>query len=114
MKVLVCGSRDFNDRETVFKILDDNLFSPITELVSGGARGVDTLAEEWARARGIKVTQFLPDWEKEPRRAGIIRNKEMVKYADSVIAIWKGMSRGTASTIDFARDAQKPLDVWHV
>jgi YspA, cpYpsA-related SLOG family len=112
-RVLVCGSRVIDDDKLVFKILDI-AECDITELVSGGAIGVDKSAEKWANARGIKVTQFIPDWEKEPRKAGIIRNREMVKYAEAVIAIWNGTSRGTESTIKFARKHKKPLKVWHV
>ncbi len=113
-RVLVCGSRTIDDDKLVFKILDAETEYNITELVSGGAIGVDRSAERWAFARGIKTSRWNPDWSKFGKSAGIIRNKDMVIYADAVIAIWSGVSRGTKSTIDFARKLKKPVKVWHV
>lgn len=113
MKVLVCGSRAFDDKEAIFKMLDNSPYQ-ITELVSGGARGVDRIAEEWAFARGIKTVRYDPEWSKYGKYAGIKRNKDMVMYAEAVIAIWDGGSRGTSSTIEFANDDKKPVKVWFV
>jgi hypothetical protein len=75
----------------------------ITEVVSGGARGVDRLGEEFAVAHHLHVKRFLPNW-KLGRGAGFIRNIEMAEYADALIAIWDGVSRGTAQMI---REAKK-------
>lgn len=74
----------------------------ITEVVSGTCKGVDQLGEEWAERKGIPVKKFPADWSKHGRRAGPLRNREMAKYADALIAIWDGKSRGTRSMIDEA------------
>lgn len=101
MKVLICGSRTINDYNVVKKAIQDSGFY-ITEVVSGGAKGVDRLGEMWAREHNVRVKQFLPEWNKYGKQAGILRNKEMVDYADAVIAIWDGESKGTKWTIDYA------------
>lgn len=112
-KILICGSRTITDEQAVFRILDEELFSDIPrirEIVSGGARGIDHIGEKWAHQHGIGVRLFVPQWEKGGvygRSAGIVRNRQMVDYADEVIAIWDGQSKGTESTIGFARDQNK-------
>ncbi len=74
----------------------------ITEIVSGTCKGVDQLGEEWAGRKGIPVKRFPADWNQYGRRAGPLRNREMAKYADALIAIWDGESRGTKNMIDEA------------
>jgi hypothetical protein len=71
----------------------------IAEIVSGGAKGVDTLAIEYARKHSIPCKIFPPDWKKYGSRAGPLRNAEMAVYADYGIAVWDGQSRGTAHMI---------------
>ena len=85
--------------------------TPVTELISGGAVGADRLGEAWARAHDIPVRKLLPDWDKHGRAAGVIRNSDIVKEADGVIAFWDGASRGTLDTITKARKANKLLKV---
>jgi len=75
---------------------------PITEVVSGGAKGVDRLGELWAQKRNIPITRFPAEWNKYGKRAGYIRNKEMALYADALLAIWDGESKGTKHMIDSA------------
>jgi len=70
--------------------------SQVTEIVSGGARGVDRLGERYARQRGLPCTVFPAQWGKYGKSAGPIRNAEMAKYADYGVAVWDGESRGTA------------------
>ena len=76
----------------------------ITEVVSGKARGVDTLGEWWAKSgeKDIPIQSFPADWKKFKKAAGYIRNAEMAKYADALIAIWDGESRGTFNMIEEA------------
>lgn len=74
----------------------------ITEIVSGTCEGVDQLGEEWAERHGIPVKRFPADWKKYGRRAGPLRNQTMASYADALIAIWDGKSKGTRSMIDEA------------
>lgn len=91
VKVAVIGSRSWKD-------VDISPFLPkdVTEIVSGGAVGVDTVAREYALAHGLKLTEFLPDYQRFGRRAPLVRNIEIIEYADLVLAFWDGSSRGTA------------------
>lgn len=97
MKVIVAGSRSITDFKKVWQAIEESGFQ-ISELVSGGARGVDRLAEEWARDKEIPTRIFRPDW-KLGAVAGPIRNQQMAVYADALIAIWDGKSRGTQDMI---------------
>lgn len=111
MKVLIAGSRTIHDKQYVFACIN-SLNLDITEIVSGGAPGVDALGEEYARANNIPIRQFFPDWIKHGKKAGVLRNKEMVKYADFVIVIWDGCSKGALSTIREAIHHGKQLEVF--
>src|SRR5262249_21374705 len=83
-----------------------------TTVLSGGARGVDRAAAAAARARGLAVEEFLPDWRRHGRVAGLRRNQALVDAADSVVAFHDLLSRGTAHAIACARAKQKPLCVY--
>jgi hypothetical protein len=83
----------------------------ISLVVSGGARSADKLGEKFADEYKISKIVFHADWEKHGRAAGPIRNKEIIENADVVFAFWDGFSRGTASTIQFAKEAEKKLFV---
>jgi hypothetical protein len=72
---------------------------PVTEVVSGGAQGIDLLGEEWAHARGIPVRRFPADWESLGRGAGHARNAEMAAYGDALVLVWDGMSPGSRSML---------------
>lgn len=74
----------------------------VTEVVSGGARGADAFGEEWARDRRVPVRVFPADWNRHGRAAGPIRNREMAEYADALVAVWDGESRGTKNMIEEA------------
>lgn len=102
MKLLVCGSREFTDFELLTRKLDEYLSSADLsklEIVSGAARGADTLAEQYAHLRGIKFTSFPADWNRYGRSAGFIRNDEMAEYCkgpmNACVAFWDGDSSGT-------------------
>lgn len=102
MKVIIAGSRHLTFPTLVDEAIKCSLFD-ITEVVSGGARGVDALGELWAARNGIPVRLFPADWDKHGKAAGPIRNREMAAYADALIAIWDGKSLGTKNMIDEAR-----------
>lgn len=105
MKVIIAGGRDFTDRETVLDAIIESEFD-ITEVVSGGAKGVDAIGEEFAKAAGITVRVFEADWYPNGvlfKGAGNIRNGQMAEYADALIAVWDGESRGTKDMIFKAR-----------
>ena len=106
MKVAIVGSRNLTDVDLARYVPDE-----ADEIVSGGAVGVDRLAAEYARARGFKLTEFLPEYEKYGRAAPIVRNKSIVDYADRVIIFWDGTSRGTLSVIQYAEKTKKRFDL---
>lgn len=105
MKIAVVGSRDITVEDIGKYILNCD------EIVSGGARGVDSSAADYARRNGIKLTEFLPDYERYGRAAPIVRNRLIVDYSDAVIAFWNGRSKGTLSVIKYAEKAGKECRV---
>jgi hypothetical protein len=97
MKVLICGSRHFQDRALMERTLSQFV---ITEVVEGGAPGADTLAKEWASANNIPVTECMAEWEKYGRAAGPIRNRKMLlEGPELVIAFMANGSRGTKNMV---------------
>lgn len=98
MKVAVIGSRGLTVKD-----LGQYLPENVTEIVSGGARGIDTCAREYALSHGLKLTEFLPDYEKYGRSAPLKRNLQIIACADEVFAFWDGSSRGTKYVIDNCR-----------
>lgn len=80
-------------------------------IVSGGAKGVDSLAESAARSCGLAVEVIKPNYTKYGRIAPHMRNREIVKLCDRLVAFWDGKSRGTMETVDYARRASKPVSV---
>ena len=105
MKVAVIGSRSICGIE-----LEKYIPAEVCEIVSGGAVGVDSLAEAYAKKHGIPLTVFLPEYKKYGRAAPLKRNEQIVDYADTVIAFWDGKSKGTKYTIDYCRKVRK--SVW--
>lgn len=100
MRVIVAGSRDITELTEIETAIRDSKFE-ITELVSGTARGVDSLGEEWARAHSIPIKHFPAKWNRG-LQAGLERNVEMANYAHALIAIWDGKSPGTKHMIETA------------
>lgn len=112
MKVAVVGSRTFNDYELVKKTLDQlHKIEPITLIVSGGAKGVDSFGEQWAKENNIETLIFLPDWKKFGKSAGFKRNVDIVSNAEAVIAFWDGVSHGTQHDITLAKEQGKKLKI---
>lgn len=103
MKLVIAGTRTFTGYPLLFNtLLGLHIHYKITEVVSGSATGADRLGEIWASHNKIKVTKFFPDWERQGKGAGPIRNAKMAEYGDMVIVFWNGVSRGTKSMIDCA------------
>ena len=98
MKIIVAGGRDFADK----KLLADALSCIIwdeTTIISGCAKGADTLAIEYANAHEMDLIRVHADWDKYGKSAGVRRNEEMAKVADTLVAFWDGKSRGTKDMI---------------
>ena len=113
MKVIVAGSREGFVRKDVFNaIIASPFHGKITEVVSGNARGVDRDGEYYAFAHALPVTKFLPDWGKEGKKAGMLRNIQMGNYADALIAVWDGQSKGTKQMITYMQGLNKPVYIY--
>lgn len=110
MKVAVIGSREFPDENKVREYVRNLPTGSI--VVSGGARGVDSWAEDEAKRNGLEVIVFAADWQKYGRRAGALRNTTIIETADVVAAFWDGVSRGTADSIRKAKDADKSVEIF--
>ena len=113
LRVIIAGSRDFNDYELLKKsaieiITKKTMLPDLTRIISGGARGADTLGERFANEMGLEISRFIPDWDDLGKRAGYVRNAEMAKFSVEdgnygvLIAFWDGKSRGTKHMIDLA------------
>lgn len=104
MKVIIAGSRTIND----FNLVKDQIelfieiHGEIAEVVCGCAKGVDTHGADWAHFNKIKTTYFPANWKKHGKAAGHIRNRKMAKYANALILIWDGESRGSKNMLSNA------------
>jgi predicted Rossmann fold nucleotide-binding protein DprA/Smf involved in DNA uptake len=107
MKTAIIGSRGIVAADIAQYIPDGT-----TEIVSGGAKGVDTLAKEYAQANELAYTEFRPDYKRFGRGAPLKRNEEIVTYSDCVVALHDGTSRGTQYVIDYAAKIGKPCTVY--
>lgn len=103
MKVAVIGSRNL-----IVKNIGEYLPENIDEIISGGAKGIDTCAKNFAIANKIKLTEILPDYENFGRSAPLKRNLQIIDYADAVIAFWDGKSRGTEYVINNCKKNNVP------
>ncbi len=106
MKIAIIGSRNISKLN-----LKDFLPNDIDEIVSGGAKGVDTIAKKFAQQNNIKITEFLPNYECFGQIAPLKRNIEIIEYADTVLAFWDGKSRGTKYVIDNCKKMNIPINV---
>lgn len=97
MKVAIVGSRDIENitEEYIMEYIPENC----SEIVSGGARGIDKLAENIAKNKNIKITVFKPNYKLYGKKAPLVRNSEIVDYSDYVLAFWDYKSNGTRHTI---------------
>lgn len=101
MKVIVTGCRDYKNTKHIEDVLNNSPFE-ITELITGGAPGVDAVAFVWGLSKGLPQQEFLAEWDKYFKYASSKRNTEMAEYADALIAFWDGKSPGTRSMINIA------------
>ena len=111
MKVAIVGSR--NSCEEDYNFLLKEIPVNTSEIISGGAKGIDKLAKRFALSHGLKITEITPDYENAPaaRSAPLIRNKEIVDKADMVFAFWDGESKGTKYTMDYCQKCGKEMKV---
>lgn len=114
MNIAIVGGRDFNDFDLLKKVLVEFMGGNQTLLnaiVSGGAKGADTLAEKFADEIGVEKIIFKPNFEKFGRFGALIRNTEIVENSDVVFAFWDGKSKGTLDSISKAKKMNKILHI---
>lgn len=109
MKIAIIGSR-----KLTVEHLEAYLPEDVTEIVSGGARGIDACAKTYAEQNGLKLTEFLPDYARYKRGAPLRRNLEIIAYADEVLAFWDGESRGTKQVIETCEKQGKKIRIYKI
>lgn len=109
MRVAVIGSREME-----IEHLEEYLPENVTEIVSGGARGIDACARKYALENGLKLKEFLPEYNQYGKAAPLKRNLQIIDYADQVIAFWDGRSKGTKFEIENCRKQNKKVTVWKI
>ena len=107
MKVAIIGSRNLHTEN-----LEDYIPHGTTEIVSGGACGIDTCAREYAKAHNLKLMEFLPEYSKYGKAAPLKRNIQIISYTDEVIAFWDGKSTGTKHVIANCKKQNKKVTVY--
>lgn len=107
MKIAVVGSRSIKNAD-----ISQYIPKEATEIITGGAVGIDKLAEREARLRGIPLTVFKPDYETHGKSAPLVRNKLIAENCDMLIAFWDGSSRGTVFTWRYADKLGKPVKIY--
>lgn len=107
-RVIIAGGRQFNDYGLLSAkcdgILSQKRMTHKIVIISGTARGADTLGEHYARERGYTLRKFPADWDQFGKSAGYRRNCQMADNADALIAFWDGQSAGTRHMIEIARE----------
>lgn len=114
--VAVIGSRSCPEGAPGLALLDKAMkpilaANPDVVVVSGGARGADRVAEQWAKHWNAPILVMKAHWDIYGKQAGFIRNRKIVEAADEVVAIWDGKSRGTAHTLKLAKELNKPITI---
>lgn len=113
MKTIIAGSRNINDLRLLEKAIEASGIS-ISEVVCGGARGVDDLGRKWAgNGNSIPVIMFPAQWGLYGKRAGYLRNTQMAHYAEALIALWDGKSKGTKHMIKEAKHLKLQVFVYN-
>lgn len=109
IKLAVVGSRSFND----YSFLCEKLKQfDISEIISGGAKGADELAKQYAKENNINYREFLPDWENYGKSAGYRRNSLIINDSNEVVAFWNGESKGTKHSIELAEKQNKKVHIY--
>lgn len=107
MKTAIIGSRTLQ-----IENLGQYLPRETTEIISGGAKGIDMCAKTYAEKNQIKFTEYLPEYSRYGRSAPLKRNLHIIAHADLILAFWDGRSRGTAYVIKQCKRQNKPIQVY--
>jgi len=105
--LIIAGGRDFSDYNLLknsfgFYRINNNLLNKNITIISGNAKGADILGEKLANERNYELLIFKANWDKYGKKAGFLRNEDMAKVADGLLAFWDGNSSGTKNMIDLA------------
>ena len=109
MRVAVVGSRSLDGR--CYGMLAEHIPPGVSEIVSGGASGAESLAEQYALERGLPMTVIRPDYKTYDRTAPLIRNSQIVSESDFTLVLWDGISRGSLNVIMTCIRTNKPFKV---
>ena len=112
MKIIVAGGRRFNNKEIIFRCLDSVGIKKEYTIISGHATGVDSMAELYAKERGLGLEIYPAQWDKYGKKAGPMRNHKMALVSDVLIAFWDGNSRDTRSMLNYALTNQLSIIVF--
>lgn len=113
VKCLIAGSRTIND----YYLLTDFIMKTgekFDAVLCGYATGVDRLGLRYAQELGLQVIPYIPNWAKHGKKAGILRNEQMVKDCDVAIILWDGTSPGTKSTLELLKKYERPYHLKRV
>lgn len=114
-KLIVAGSRDFNDYALLSRVLiamaDVEFADKALSIVSGMARGADDLGYRFATEHGVTLYKFPANWSGLGKRAGFIRNTQMGNFSDGLLAFWDGQSNGTRHMVDYMHQLKKPVHI---
>ena len=106
MKIAIIGSRNIFVDD-----LENYIPKNVTEIVSGGAKGVDTCAKEYALQNDLLLTEFLPEYSRFGKGAPLKRNIQIIEHSDEVLAFWDGKSKGTKHVIDLCQKLGKKVTI---
>ena len=106
MKLAIIGSRMINIP------LEKYIPNGVTEIVTGGAKGVDTCARVFAMKNKIPLKEFLPEYNLYGKNAPLVRNKKIAEYSDEAIALWDGKSKGTLHSINCFKKLNKKITIY--
>lgn len=113
MKLIIAGGRDCTDEKVLFRALAKFPDLRADEVVCGMAKGADTLGYNYATCLGLDIKEFPAQWDLHGRKAGPLRNIEMGDYADALLALWDGESKGTKHMIEYMRKLNKPVYIYN-
>ena len=110
MRLAIIGGRDFTNYSLITKLLE-NYKSKITLVISGAAKGADSLGEKWAIDNNIETLIFPADWDKFGKAAGYIRNEDIIKNCDLCVAFWDNKSKGTKHSLSLCKKYKIPTKI---
>lgn len=116
VKLAIVGSRGFQDYDALSEFIDKTIKENSYEIIgviSGGAKGADSLGELWAKTKGYPITIYQAEWDKYGKSAGFRRNYDIIKNCDIVFAFWDGESKGTKHDLELAKQFRKPIFLYN-